>query len=161
MCLCINAAFFVCLISSHCLSVLPSLSCAAAYQPRLEPEILLRAKQDFMKIDSDADLEWVRPLQYACFVKGFSRWWFIFFQYLSVAQFTFGVETSFVSDCTYIWFNLVRFSTGIIQYHIVMCLLSPYWDQIALSSLNYRSSLFIVLVLLKEPHRHMPAKSYV
>lgn len=26
---------------------------------RLEPEILLRAKQDFMKIDSAADLEWV------------------------------------------------------------------------------------------------------
>lgn len=25
--------------------------------PRLEPEILLRAKQDFMKIDSAADLE--------------------------------------------------------------------------------------------------------
>lgn len=32
-------------------------ACRASPFPRLEPEILLRAKQDFMKIDSAADLE--------------------------------------------------------------------------------------------------------
>lgn len=60
----------VCLISNYCLwcpSAAPPPPCPAhTYSARLhitsrlEPEILLRAKQDFMKIDSAADLEWVR-----------------------------------------------------------------------------------------------------
>lgn len=29
---------------------------------RFEPDILLRAKQEFMKTDSATDLEWVSPL---------------------------------------------------------------------------------------------------
>lgn len=33
---------------------------------RLEPDILLRAKQDFLKIDSDADLQWVPGINSLC-----------------------------------------------------------------------------------------------
>lgn len=43
---------------------LPFLSVYPLYfwfLPRLEPDILLRAKQDFLKIDSSSDLQWVTP----------------------------------------------------------------------------------------------------
>lgn len=45
--------------------------------PRLEPEILLRAKQDFMKIDSVTDLEWVSAAS-VCLISAVTFFFFLF-----------------------------------------------------------------------------------
>lgn len=57
---CLNSPNYFWFPSAPRLPSMPALPLMLlCWLSRLEPEILLRAKQDFMKIDSAADLEWV------------------------------------------------------------------------------------------------------
>lgn len=92
--------------------------------PRLEPEILLRAKQDFMKIDSATDLEWVSAASVCMFCQ--ALWFFIFFQLIFILLATFDIFSIKPLYLSAVFGNSELLLSTFLQSHWER--LSTYWD---------------------------------